>query len=593
MKERKAIRKGLVFGMILALIAVVFVGLPMNVSATPTTIYVDDVAGSGPGNPAEDYTSIQDAVDAASSGDTIYVYAGTYYENVVIDTTLTLEGENKDTTIIQGYGRGYGIYSNSVLGITIRNIKIQGFVNGISLYYCTSSMLTCNTITGNVGSGINLRFSGLSTLISNRVTSNKGGINLVDSSGSILTTNIVTDHIGFGIQLTRCSSSILTSNMVTDNYDGIYLSSSSSSTLTGNTFSSNSRYGIFLQSGCLYCTLTSNTVAGNYWGIYLSSSRITMTDNTVTGNTKYGIKLYAAHNSMIAGNTIAYNGEYGIYSGAQYCTFTGNTIKYNGDNGIHLRAARYSTLNSNTVTFNSGYGIYLYVSLYQTIAYNIITNNDNGIYIRSGYCTISDNIVTANSDIGIYLSYSAFNTIARSDLANNDYGVYSLGSHSNSLYHNNFIGNTYQVNSDSLINTWDNDYPSGGNYWSDYTGSDVKNGPNQDISGSDGIGDTPYIINLDNQDNYPLMDPWGPDDSIEELIEDIEGMELPTGTENNLVAKLEDAIKLFEKENTNGAIHKLGDFIDYVKAQRGKKLTEDQADELIAAVKWIIYLITV
>lgn len=74
----------------------------------------------------------------------------------------------------------------------------------------------------------------------------------------------------------------------------------------------------------------------------------------------------------------------------------------------------------------------------------------------------------------------------------------------------------------------------------------------------------------------------------QDLITDIEDMNLPKGTENNLVAKLGDAIKLLEKENLNGAINKLNDFIDYANAQRGKKLTEEQADELIGYAEWII-----
>jgi len=58
-------------------------------------------------------------------------------------------------------------------------------------------------------------------------------------------------------------------------------------------------------------------------------------------------------------------------------------------------------------------------------------------------------------------------------------------------------------------NIWDDGYPSGGNYWSDYTGADLCNGPYQNETGSDGIGDSPYIIDENNTDSYPLMNPWG------------------------------------------------------------------------------------
>jgi hypothetical protein len=54
-------------------------------------------------------------------------------------------------------------------------------------------------------------------------------------------------------------------------------------------------------------------------------------------------------------------------------------------------------------------------------------------------------------------------------------------------------------------NKWDNGYPSGGNYWSDYNGTDLYSGPYQNVTGSDGIGDTPYVIDANNTDHYPLM----------------------------------------------------------------------------------------
>jgi hypothetical protein len=68
------------------------------------------------------------------------------------------------------------------------------------------------------------------------------------------------------------------------------------------------------------------------------------------------------------------------------------------------------------------------------------------------------------------------------------------------------IGNAEQVHiENSYACIWDNGYPDGGNYWSDYTGTDVYSGAGQNMPGSDGIGDTPYVIDAHNRDNYPLM----------------------------------------------------------------------------------------
>jgi len=93
---------------------------------------------------------------------------------------------------------------------------------------------------------------------------------------------------------------------------------------------------------------------------------------------------------------------------------------------------------------------------------------------------------------------------------NNYRGFFAALSPNNTIYRNNFINNTVQATlSASYSNTWDYGYPSGGNYWSDYTGVDYFSGPFQNGTGSDGIGDTPYVINVDNRDNYPLMKPYG------------------------------------------------------------------------------------
>jgi hypothetical protein len=69
-------------------------------------------------------------------------------------------------------------------------------------------------------------------------------------------------------------------------------------------------------------------------------------------------------------------------------------------------------------------------------------------------------------------------------------------SYGNKILHNSFIDNVHQAVDNATGNFWDDGYPSGGNYWSDYNGTD---------SNHDGIGDTPYVIDANNTDNYPLM----------------------------------------------------------------------------------------
>ena len=88
--------------------------------------------------------------------------------------------------------------------------------------------------------------------------------------------------------------------------------------------------------------------------------------------------------------------------------------------------------------------------------------------------------------------------IVRNDILSNNQGVVLNRTMNIQVFHNNFLHNSAQaIDHQGTGNTWDNGYPSGGNYWTDYTGTD----PDQD-----GIGDTPYAFS-DNQDRFPLMQP--------------------------------------------------------------------------------------
>ena len=138
-----------------------------------------------------------------------------------------------------------------------------------------------------------------------------------------------------------------------------------------------------------------------------------------------------------------------------------------------------------------------------------IENNYQGIILKS--CSeenkISKNNIQNNNWNGIYLCPSSTsNTIITNTLETNAYaGIAIVDSSYNTIHHNNFINN-YINAYDNSNNIWDSGYPSGGNYWSDYTGNDIYSGPNQDQPGSDGIGDSPYPIQDGiNSDHYPLQ----------------------------------------------------------------------------------------
>lgn len=155
------------------------------------------------------------------------------------------------------------------------------------------------------------------------------------------------------------------------------------------------------------------------------------------------------------------------------------------------------------------HGINIFGAENNTISNNTATQCYTGLLLHhSKYNSISKNRLSNNSFEGLSLfEYSDRNVLVNNNVSYNEYGIYTRNSWYNVVYHNNFVDNSQQVYDYdySSINVWDNGYPSGGNYWSDY---EERYPDAEELDGS-GIWDTPYVIDEYNQDNYPLMYPYG------------------------------------------------------------------------------------
>ena len=419
-------------------------------------------------NTALDYPTIQEAIDAreTSGGHTIAVDAGTYPENVLVYKSLTLIGEDRDTTIIDGGGDALKIVANNTF---VTNFTLQNSNVGIYVSIC-----------------------GNATIQNNKVTDNSYGIFMGSSYFCVLrNNNIFGNSYNFGIggvTLQHYIHDIDDSNVV-DGNPVYYLVNQTGLIINSTLYPS---IGYMALISCTQITVENLTLTGNGQGVLFAYTKNSTIKNITATSNSEGVVLYSSSNCSVSGNVATNNGADGIslYSSSN-CSVSGNVATNNGADGIYLLGSSYDDVFNNNVSGNMwGSALFLRNSHYN----NVAGNNASG------------------GGIGISLYDSQNNSFVQNTIANNKdnfgFGIFVWNSSGNFIYYNSFINNKFQVVSVDSVNTWNRPYPYGGNNWSDYAGKDELWGDAQHWIGSDGIGDTRYtkwgIV-----DYYPLMKPYG------------------------------------------------------------------------------------
>jgi parallel beta-helix repeat protein len=244
-----------------------------------------------------------------------------------------------------------------------------------------------------------------------------------------------------------------------------------------------------------------------FWGIQvINSQNITIGRCAFEEITQCAI--YASSQSCLLSPTMNLTIRDCMIAGCRVVTDEGGTII---NNGLELVSTQDVLVQNNSVA-GAMRALQSWYCVNMTVYGNsLIENSEYGISLYDcSQADITDNEMVANG-YGLRMSGSDNATVTWNlFLGTFHAGIEYSGCSGIQVHHNDFMGNYGSAYAHGDVdNTWDDGYPGGGNYWSDYAGIDEFSGPDQDLPGQDGIGDTPYSVTYMSgyYDRYPLMAP--------------------------------------------------------------------------------------
>ena len=404
-------------------------------------------------NTGLNYTSIQAAIDAPATlnGHTILVDAGTYYEHVDMSKSLVLLGKDRSNTIIDGNGTGTAV-KLSANSITVANFTIRNAGHG------SSWLDSC--VFGNYSSKVLIE--------NNTIMDASNGVIFYGFSNSTVRNNLVEECGWMGLHLDgNCAGCKITNNTITHCLEGIEIAASAGNTMEGNQMLYNNASLVLASCTGLNFLKNNNMTSESYNIIVWGTSLGAFIQEIDASNTVNGKKVYYVINAH---------------------RLTINPFSY-------PKLGFLAVVNCTNIAIEDA---------------DLSSNKDGLLLAQSTNCSISNITLSENQGPLLYGGLTFFksnnNSISNTKIINNSVGICLYQSNENLFYHNSFVDNDIQVISNFnspfsspsgtySTNKWNSDYE--GNCWSDYTGVDSNN---------DGIGEDAYVIDINNRDDYPLID---------------------------------------------------------------------------------------
>ena len=414
--------------------------------------------------------------------------------------------------------------------LTIRDNIIQNNSLGLRISYYYSTM--------HITSGIYITYSYLDStdivVENNKIECNKFGLAVDYCNNTIIRNNtILKNQWDFGLHISNIEDASTIQLEPSNFVDGgriYYFVNQSNLLINSQTLPDAGYLAVANSENLTVCNLE---FSKNIQGLYLFNVKKFDVHNVTMKNCYVGVEKELSSNGIIKNCTFLWNNnvDLDIWNSTMNL-ITENIFKSNASVNIFISEGSKDRIYANKIINAEGYGVYFCWCEDESLFDNYI-NATAGIYLYGGFqnevfsnkilarekglvCEWSDdnkilyNEIQAINGTGI-LVFSDSNIISKNIVWESKCGIKLEGANGNLIYGNDFIHNVIQAQAtNSADNKWDIGSQFGGNFWSNYNGTD---------SNGDGIGDTPYVIDEYNIDRYPLMYPCNPHDIAVESIE--------------------------------------------------------------------------